>query len=365
MALGGAVEAGEVTIAKTAAVMHLAPVPPIIQLTDLPPAIQLFDDAVLTISEINAIAKVDQRVVMPASFNMTDGPVRPERTDRPVVNFVNSLDYNLQRIDVSAYGDYSVDVFWDQAKSVKWDILALYGGVTLFGINNWDWGTSGYHIENEGWFGTDTKYGGMDKIGHAYAGYVISQYFSQRIAHTVDDPANAAITGAILGMGFQTYIEFFDGFAGQHGFSYEDMIANGLGASFSFLQDTVPGLRDKLDFRLEYWGASDYHDWGPVTDYDGQRYLLAFKLSGFEELEDSPLRYVELQAGYFTEGYTDETRDAGVDPERNPYVAIGLNLNELLGMAPDVANTLPGHAAGTLLEYWQPPYTYVATANND
>ena len=353
------------TIAKTAVVMHLAPVPPIVQLTDLPPTIQLFDDAVLTISEINALAQADQRVVMPASYNMADGPVRPERTDRPVVNFVNSLDYNLQRIDVSAYGDYSVDVFWDQAKSVKWDILALYGGVTVFGINNWDWGTSGYHIENEGWFGTDTKYGGMDKIGHAYTGYVISQYFSQRIAHTVDDPANAAITGAILGMGFQTYIEFFDGFAGLHGFSYEDMIANGLGASFSFLRDTVPGLRDKVDFRLEYWGASDYHDWGPVTDYDGQRYLLALKLSGFDGLEDSPLRYVELQAGYFTEGYTDETRDAGVDPERNPYVAIGLNLNELLGMAPDVANTLPGHAASTLLEYWQPPYTYVATAYND
>ena len=42
----------------------------------------------------------------------------------------------------------------------------------LFGINNWDWGTSGFHFESEGWFGTDTKYGGMDKLGHAYTGYV-------------------------------------------------------------------------------------------------------------------------------------------------------------------------------------------------
>jgi hypothetical protein len=365
VALCGAVEAGEVTIAKTAAVMHLASIPPVMQLTDLPPSAKLSDDAVLTTTEINAIAKTDKLTVLPAADLMPDGPLRPELTDRPVENFVNGLDYNLQRIDVSAYGDYSFDVFWDQAMSVKWDILALYGGVTLFGINNWDWGTSGYHVESEGWFGTDTKYGGMDKLGHAYTGYVISQYFSQRIAHTVDDATNAAITGAILGMGFQTYIEIFDGFAGQHGFSYEDMIANGVGASFSFLRDTVPGLREKVDFRLEYWGASEYHEWNPATDYDGQRYLLALKLSGFEEFEDSPLRYVELQAGYFTEGYTDETREAGVDPERNPYVAIGFNLNELLGMAPDVADTLPGHAAGTLLEYWQPPYTYVATAYHD
>jgi len=114
-------------------------------------------------------------------------------------------------------------------------------------------------FESEGWFGKDTKYGGIDKLGHAYTGYVISQYFTQRIAHSVDDPKNAAITGALLGMGFQTYIEFFDGFAGQHGFSYEDLIADGVGATFSFLRNTVPALADKLDYRMEYWGASEYH----------------------------------------------------------------------------------------------------------
>lgn len=372
VALCGAAEAGEVSITKTVAALDLAAIHPLAQLTDLPlparlsdlPAsVKLSDEAILTPYEVNKIGKADKLEIIPASA--TADPVRPEPTNSPAANFFNSLDYNLQRIDVSQYGDYSAGVFWEQTKSIKWDLLALYGGVTLFGINNWDWGSSGYHFENEGWFGTDTKYGGMDKIGHAYTGYVISQYFTQRIAHTVDDPTNAAITGALLGMGFQTYIEFFDGFAGQHGFSYEDLIADGVGAAFSFLRDTVPGLREKVDFRLEYWGASDYHEWNPASDYDGQRYVLALKLSGFEDLEDSPLRFLELQAGYFTEGYTDETRDAGVDPERNPYVAIGVNLNQLLGLAPEVANTLPGHAASTLFEYWQPPYTYIATAYHD
>ena len=98
----------------------------------------------------------------------------------------------------------------------------------------------------------------------------------------------------------------------------------------------VVGLREKLDFRLEYLTSSEYHDWGPVTDYDGQRYLVAVKLSGFEKLDQTPLRFVELQAGYYTEGYTDETRKAGVEPTRNPYLAVGLNLNELLGEAPAV-----------------------------
>jgi hypothetical protein len=349
-ALGGAAMAGDITSSNAAA----------FDLAALQPLLPISNEAVLTDQEIVALGKQDKLNVIPASA-MAD-PIRPEPTNSPAANFINSLNYNLQHIDVSQYGDYSLDTFWTQAKSVKWDILALYGGVTVFGIKNWDWGSSGYHFQSEGWFGTDTKYGGMDKLGHAYTGYVISQYFTQRIAHTVDDPTNAAITGALLGMGFQTYIEFFDGFAGEHGFSYEDLIADGIGATFSFLRNTVPGLADKLDYRLEYWGASDYHDWGPATDYDGQRYLLALKFSGFERFEDTPLRFVELQAGYYTEGYTDETRKNNVDPKRVPYVAIGLNLNELLGEAPDVRNTMPGEAADTLLTYWQPPYTYVSSS---
>ncbi len=351
VALSSAAVAGDITSTTGAALNFAA----------LQPMIPISSDAILTSEEITALGKQDKLTVIPAGA--AGDPVRPEATNSPAANFINSLDYNLRHIDVSQYGDYSLSTFWSQSSTVKWDILALYGGVTFFGINNWDWGTSAYNFQPEGWFGKDTKYGGMDKIGHAYTGYVVSQYFTQRIAHEIDDPKNAAITGALLGMGFQTYIEFFDGFAGLHGFSYEDLIADGIGAGFSFLRNTVPGLSEKVDFRMEYWGASEYSDWSPVTDYDGQKYLLALKLSGFEDLENTPLRFVELQAGYYTEGYTDETREKNVDPKRVPYLAVGLNLNELLGMAPDIRNTMPGEAADTLFQYWQPPYTYVATAN--
>jgi len=269
VALCGAAEAGEIA-ATSAAAMNLA---------TLQPFVPLSSDILLSSGEIAALDKQDRLDILPASA--AADPIRPERTNSPAANFINGIEYNLQHIDVSQYGDYSFEVFWDQTKSIKWDLLALYGGITLFGINNWDWGSSGYHFESEGWFGKDTKYGGMDKLGHAYTGYVVSQYLTQRIAHSVDDPTNAAITGALLGMGFQTYIEIFDGVAGEHGFSYEDLIADGIGAGFSFLRNTVPGLAEKVDFRMEYWGASDYHDWDPFTDYDGQRYVLALKLSGF------------------------------------------------------------------------------------
>ena len=305
------------------------------------------DEAILTRSELRDIIRTEPVRIVPTSG---------------ASDFVDALHYNLEKIDVSSVGGYNAGVFWDQSSAVVWDIAAIYGLTTVYGFKNWEWGSSGFTFQNEGWFGEDTKYGGMDKLGHAYTGYILTEYFSQRIAHEVGDPTNAIITGAILGMGVQTYIEFFDGFSGGHGFSYEDLIADGLGVGFSILRNTVPELGEKLDFRLEYI-QSEYSDFAPVTDYAGQKYVLALKLAGFEELEETPLRFVELQAGYFTEGYTDAEREAGVEQRREPYVAIGLNLNELLGEADGFTETTPGLAASRALEYIQVPYTYVPTSS--
>ncbi len=49
----------------------------------------------------------------------------------------------------------------------------------------------------------------------------------------------------------------------------------------------------------------------PITDYSGQRYLLALKLSGFERFSRTPLRLVELHAGYYARGFTKEEEDLG------------------------------------------------------
>ncbi len=316
-------------------------------LTVLAPLEPLTSEAVITKTEMRDIVQQQTYRVVPTSA---------------ASDLIDSFEYNLEKLDVSGFADYDGSLFLGQSRAVIWDIAAVYGLTTFFGLKNWDWGSSGFHFENEGWFGEDTKYGGMDKLGHAYTGYLLTEYFSQRVAHEVSDPNGAIITGAILGMGVQSYIEFFDGFSGGHGFSYEDFIADGLGVGFSILRNTVPEIGEKLDFRMEYI-QSDYSDFAPVTDYAGQKYVLALKLSGFEELEETPLRFVELQAGYFTQGYTDAERDAGVDQRREPYLAIGLNLNELLKQAPEVHDTLPGLMASRAFEYIQVPYTYVPTSS--
>ena len=92
--------------------------------------------------------------------------------------------------------------------------------------------------------------------------------------------------------------------------------------------------------------------------------MLALKLSGFEALEDTPLRFVELQGGYFARGFTEEERDNGDSRRREPYLAVGINLSELLLSGDEVRRSRAGRIARTSLEYIQVPYTYLATEQN-
>src|SRR5690606_14776572 len=88
-------------------------------------------------------------------------------------------------------------------------------------------------------------------------------------------------------------------------------------------------LRDTLDFRLEY-ERSGYKGFRPLSDYSGQRYVAALKLSGLETTRETPLRFFELQAGYYTRGFSSAEQSDGHTPSRRAFVGVGLNLSELL-----------------------------------
>lgn len=245
-----------------------------------------------------------------------------------------------------------------EACLVRYETAALLAGITAVGLYSWDWGsTSDFHTNSEGWFGPDTGSGGADKLGHAFTAYAFTNILTEAIrAHREPSPY-APLTSAVLSMGLMTYVEFFDGFSNDHGFSYEDMVVDALGVGFAYLRHRIPGLREKLDFRLEYW-PSGHKGFRPLSDYSGQRYIMALKLSGFETLRKTPLRYVELHAGYFTRGFLRDERLAGEDRERTPFLGIGVNLNELFfGWRAHESRTCLDRARRLFFEHIQIPYT--------
>jgi hypothetical protein len=257
---------------------------------------------------------------------------------------------------------YDFDRFAQHVSSIPIDMVAVFGATVALGFLDWDWGSSSFHVGSEGFFGTDTKNGGMDKLGHAWSAALISDYFTARIRESAADPRGAAITGAVLSMGVMVGIEFFDGFAATHGFSPEDILFDALGVGFSFLRNTVPGMREKLDFRMEYVPSGNHDAFAPQSDYSGQKYLLALKLAGFEELSDTPLRFLELQVGYYARGFTREEKLDGESKQRQVYVAIGINLQELLfGRRIEGEPRLKSYAR-SFFEYVEVPYTYATFA---
>jgi hypothetical protein len=210
----------------------------------------------------------------------------------------------------------------------------------------------------------------MDKIGHAFSTYVIADILTDRIRENATNPTGAPITGALIAFGIMGLGEAVDGFTGKHRFSREDIVANGIGAAFSILRNSIPGLRDKLDWRIMYTPASferpgitTSEDSGILPPYQRQRYIMALKGSGFEALRNTPLRYAELHAGFDVRGFERRERELGYPIERTFYVGVGLNLNEVLfgaGSLPNLARykgTLPAQVVQKTFEYVQVPYT--------
>lgn len=250
-----------------------------------------------------------------------------------------------------AYASFGEDV-----KSIKWEFAAVAGYYTALNapklLKDPRWPTT----QKEGWFGRSTRNLGVDKVAHAYSAYIISELLYGRIKRKVGDAPGIELTAAALASGIMLWSEAFDSIEPTSGWSWEDVAFNSLGAGFSVMRNSVPGLEDKLDFRLLIQPNEDVYTVKGKEHFRQQRYLFAMKLAGFKAFKQTPLRYVELHLGYRADDFLNEDRAAGISPKRHVFAGIGINLKELLFKN---ARTRKGRAVGEVLEYFQPPFTSI------
>lgn len=220
------------------------------------------------------------------------------------------------------------------------------GVITAWGVLNWDYFTRSPHTNSEGWFDEDTKSGGADKVGHAYTTYAFSHALSMLYEHWGFQQDNASLYGALSSWAMMSYMELGDSFS-NYGASYEDLLANSLGALLGYVLYNNKELAEKIDFRWEYNFSFSKQD--ITTDYENSKYLLALKLNGFEATRNTLWRHLEFHLGYYTRNFDSFTHDR----ERNIYLGIGLNLTDLL-----YRNSWKKTA--TVLRYIQLPYTSVS-----
>jgi hypothetical protein len=236
-------------------------------------------------------------------------------------------------------------------KKLVYSNVALAGAITAWGIAFWDYGDHSPFFDSEGWFGSNTEEGGMDKLGHAYLSYVYTHGFASLYEHWGYESEKAALYGAFSAFWVQTFMELGDSIS-RYGFSYEDAIMNVAGTGFGYLTLRYPELSRKLDFRVEL--TPEFNKADIFTDYEQQKYLLALKLDGFKTLERTPLRYFELHLGYYARGYSEPPP---TPRERNVYIGIGLNLSSLF-------REHGWTKTATVLRFVQPPYTTLQYEND-
>lgn len=247
--------------------------------------------------------------------------------------------------------------WWADVVDTRRETGAVVAGVTAIGVTNWNWGSSAsFRFNPEGWFGQDTGSGGTDKLGHAFTSYALSNVLADRLVRQGRSPERAALSAALTTQAIMLYVEVFDGFSGDHGFAREDVVMNLMGTGLSYVRTVQPRLRDLLDFRLEYQ-ASGYKGFRPLSDYAGQKYLVALKLGGVRALRDTPLRFVELQAGYYTRGFTKTEQADGLVRKRHSFVGVGLNLNALLLGQRQAQESELKNAGRLFFEHIQLPHT--------
>ncbi|BBC74369.1 conserved hypothetical protein [Altererythrobacter sp. B11] len=278
------------------------------------------------------------------------GPVDDEAEASQPAPPLDSAD-SLQGAPRRDYASFGKDV-----AAIKWELAAIAGYYTAINGHKLFDDAQAPHFHSEGWFGKNTNNVGMDKLAHAYSAYVLSELFYARLKHKTGRAPGIQYTAAALASGVMLWSELSDSIEPSGGWSWEDVVMNSAGAGFSILRNSVPGLDEKLDYRLMIEPGDGVYAVAGKRHFQQQRYFFALKLSGFKAFDRSPLRFLELHLGYHGDDFLLSDRAAGTEPKRHVFVGMGINLRELLFKN---SKSKVGRAAGEVLDYFQPPYTAV------
>jgi hypothetical protein len=229
-------------------------------------------------------------------------------------------------------------------KSVRWSVLvAAPLNFYLTSVFTWEWGRyTKFRFAREGWFGQYTYTGGSDKAAHFYSFYIVTRASYALFNYTENGGRMKWVYATALPAFAAIETEIGDGFCKkQNGFSASDLAMGYLGIVTAVLLERFPVVDSFLGFSIEYWPTKYFRD-NPsklglfLDDYSGWKFMGNIKLAGFNNLfRRAPgfLRYISLDVGYYTTGYTVydnrvEHRFRINKRERNIFIGLSVNMAE-------------------------------------
>ena len=149
----------------------------------------------------------------------------------------------------------------------------------------------------------------MDKFGHAYTAYWESQLTYKALRWAGVDKRRALLWGGPAGFVFQAPIEIFDGMHEGYGFSWWDVVANGVGSVLFTVQEAV--FDEQLVIMKFSYSPSIYpryhHKLGEnhfdrfFLDYNGHTYWFSANLRTLTGITAIP-EWLQIAYGYSANG---------------------------------------------------------------
>lgn len=169
----------------------------------------------------------------------------------------------------------------------------------------------------------------VDKIGHGYSAYQLSRIFGNCLKWSGLNRKKCAWIGGVSGIVSQSVIEILDGYSAKWGFSWSDMIANGVGSTLYTGQEVLWGEQRILfkfsTHRIQY-PAGVLEDrarnlYGTTAfelifkDYNAQTYWFSTNLRSF--FPDSKIpKWLNIAVGYGADGMYGGFENKWIDEAR-------------------------------------------------
>lgn len=186
-------------------------------------------------------------------------------------------------------------------------------------------------------FGHDTYAGGADKLGHFWAGHMLSYVTTETLVHGGFRTLPSSIVALGISQLFGTVSEYKDSLHYQ--FEVGDVVANFSGALVNVLLENIPQLDRLIDLRLDYWPSREYlhlvrhGNIDGAQDYSGQSYLFAVHLRAIPGL-DSPYlgwtQYVDAVVGFETRNYAPAPDDPNAIRRQVLYGGVAIDMQAVL-----------------------------------
>jgi hypothetical protein len=203
----------------------------------------------------------------------------------------------------------------------------------FYGIFLWEWNLGKrdhFWINPETFIGSHAANGGVDKCGHMFSNYVGTRFLTFMFRATGSSKNKAIIQGALLNDITSLIGEIGDGFSLKYGFDPYDVLFNHFGILLGMVLEYYPSLNRIFSMTWEYvpskrlmHNLGNLTKWDITTDYDAAKFMLTTKLSGIPYLSLTPLRYLNVDVGYYTRGYKHPEEYSS--KTRNIFFGISIN----------------------------------------